>query len=229
MEENQNPAQAMPSVAVKPTVSFTYGHGWNTMKKMFPEYLLILFIILIFSLPLGLVNGFAERDSFGHAFFSVFNVIYSLIILAPLQYGANLLALKGVRGEPFKVNEIFMAYRQTLQIVLANILVSVIVVLGFVMLIVPGIIFACKLSMVPYLVMDKNMEAVEAIRTSWNLTKGYSWTIFGMGLLCIPIFIAGLICLGIGVLPAIIWINLAFAGMYWAIETDKAKLPKASG
>jgi hypothetical protein len=217
MEETPNPGTVQAAV-IKATAGDTFGHGWNTMKKYFPELLLTLFIIILFSLPMGLVNAFADKDSFGFIFFSLFNVAYGLIIMAPLSYGARLICLKAVRGEPVNVNEIFSAYRNTLQIALANLLVGVIVALGFVMLIVPGIIFACKLSMVPYLVMDKNMPAVEAVRASWNMTGGYSWTIFGMGLLTCLIFLAGLIMLVVGIFPAIIWITLAFAGMYEAIE-----------
>jgi hypothetical protein len=208
---------------IQPTVSSAFSRGWDTLKKYFPELLLILLILILFSLPMGLVNAFVDERSSGYVFFSIFNVIYGLIIMAPLSYGADLLCLKAIRGESFNVNEIFFAYRRTLQIVLANVLVGVIVGLGFVMLIIPGIIFACKLSMVPYLVMDKNMEAVEAVRTSWNITKGHSWTIFGMGVLSFFLAIGGLILLIVGIFPAIIWINLAFAAMYVGITKDAGR------
>ena len=211
------------------TVSGTFSHGWETMKKFFPELLLILLILGLFSLPMGLVNSFVDERSFGYIFFSIFNAAYGLIIMAPLSYGASLLCLKAVRGESFNVNEIFFAYRRTLQIALANILVGVVVGLGFVLLIVPGIIFACKLSMVPYLVMDRNMEAVEAVRTSWNITKGYSWTIFGMGFLSFFIILAGVILLIVGVFPAIIWISVAFAAMYEGINVEEKGRQTADG
>jgi len=211
------------------TVSGTFSHGWETMKKFFPELLLILLILGLFSLPMGLVNSFVDERSFGYIFFSIFNAAYGLIIMAPLSYGASLLCLKAVRGESFNVNEIFFAYRRTLQIALANILVGIVVGLGFVLLIVPGIIFACKLSMVPYLVMDRNMEAVEAVRTSWNITKGYSWTIFGMGFLSFFIILAGVILLIVGVFPAIIWISVAFAAMYEGINVEEKGRQTADG
>ena len=211
------------------TVSGTFSHGWETMKKFFPELLLILLILGLFSLPMGLVNSFVDERSFGYIFFSIFNAAYGLIIMAPLSYGASLLCLKAVRGESFNVNEIFFAYRRTLQIALANILVGVVVGLGFELLIVPGIIFACKLSMVPYLMMDRNMEAVEAVRTSWNITKGYSWTIFGMGFLSFFIILAGVILLIVGVFPAIIWISVAFAAMYEGINVEEKGRQAADG
>ncbi len=54
------------------------------------------------------------------------------------------------------------------------------------------------------------------------MTRGYAVKIFLMGLLAIPIGIAGLICFGVGIIPAIMWIRCAFASMYFAVcEIEK--------
>lgn len=57
------------------------------------------------------------------------------------------------------------------------------------------------------------MEATEAIRESWRMTTGHSGKIFLMGLLAIPVFMAGML-LGIGIVLSIMWISLAFAAIY---------------
>ena len=154
----------------------------------------------------------------------LFNLIYSLLILIPISYGSSWVFLKAVRGEPFRVQDIFFAYQQFGNIILANILVFLIVGAGFMMLIVPGIIFACKLSFVPYLVMDEKMEAADAVRKSWNMTKGHTGTIFLMGIVSFFVGLGGLICFIIGIFPAVIWISLAFACIYWVV----AKKPGAT-
>ena len=102
--------------------------------------------------------------------------------------------------------------------VLANLLVGVIVIIGFALLIVPGIIFACKLAFTPYLVVDRKMAVIEAVKESWRMTGGHSWKVFLIGLLGIPVCIAGLICLGVGVIISIMWITLAFASLYHAVS-----------
>ncbi len=71
-----------------------------------------------------------------------------------------------------------------------------------------------KLAFVPYLVTDRKMDATDAIRESWRMTTGHSTTIFLMGLLTIPLAIAGLILLGVGIVIASMWIGLAFAAIY---------------
>jgi hypothetical protein len=95
------------------------------------------------------------------------------------------------------------------------------------MLIVPGIIFACKLSFVPFLVMESKSDAADAIAQSWIMTSGYTFKIFLMGLLAIPIIIGGLICLVIGIIPAFIWVSIASVSMYYAVSTIKPASPQS--
>jgi uncharacterized membrane protein len=220
MTEQQTPE--MPAgVIIDPGYSGAFSHGWQTMKKYFIELLLVIFVLILLSLPLGLVNSFADSDTFGFSIFTLFNIAYGIIVLGPVSYGVNWLFLRAVRNEPFKTYDMFMAFQNIWNVVIASILVSVIVGIGFALLIVPGIIFACRLAFVSFLVMDQKLDAMEAVKKSWAMTKGYSWTIFGMAIMSFFIAIAGLICLGVGIFPAIIWIESAFAALYWGVVTKK--------
>jgi uncharacterized membrane protein len=217
MEIIQNKEMLNQAQFPEPTVSGVFGHGWEILKKYFPELLLVLFVQMLLSLPMGFGNMFFPVHSGGMFTTGLFNLVYAVLILMPVSYGCSWVYLKAVRGEPFKVTDIFFAYQSFGNILLANLLVGLIVGAGFVMLIIPGIIFACKLSFVPYLVMDEKMEAVDAIRKSWNMTKGFSWTIFLMGVVSAFVGLGGLICFVIGIFPAIIWISLAFAAIYMSV------------
>jgi uncharacterized membrane protein len=221
MEIIQNDEKRNQSQLPEPTVSGSFGHGWEVLKKHFPELLLVMFIQMLLSLPMGFGGRFFS-PYFGMFTYGLFNLVYSLLVVAPVGYGASWVFLKAVRGESFQVQDMFFAYQSFGNILVANILVFLIVMAGFIMLIVPGIIFACKLAFVPYLVMDEKMDAAEAIRKSWNMTKGYSWTIFLMGILSFFVGIGGLICFIVGIFPAVIWISLAFACIYWVVSI-KAK------
>jgi uncharacterized membrane protein len=218
MTEQQTPE--MPaSVIIESTYSGAFGHGWDTMKKYFIELLLVIFVLILFSIPMAIMNSFVDRDTFGSSAFTIFIIAYGIIILGPISFGANWIFLKAARHESFKTYDMFMAFQYIWKVVVANILVSIIVSIGFVLLIVPGIIFACRLAFVSYLVMDEKMEAIEAIKKSWEMTRGYSWTIFGMAIMSFFICLAGLICLVVGIFPAIIWIESSFASLYWAVAT----------
>jgi uncharacterized membrane protein len=204
------------------TVSGVFDHSWKILKKNIPELLLLMFLEMLLSMPIGFGNTVFSIDYSGSLTQNMFSVIYGLLVVMPVNYGASWVFLKAVRGESFRVQEIFFAYQRLGQVILANVLVFLIVGAGLVMLIVPGIIFACKLAFVPYLVMDEKMEAADAVRKSWQMTKGHTGTIFLMGLVSFFIGIGGLICFIIGIFPAVIWISLAFAAIYWVVST-KAK------
>ena len=201
----------------EPTVSGVFGHSWEILKRYIPELLLVLFVEMLLSLPMGFGNMFFPMHFPGMFTTGLFNLVYAVLVLMPVSYGCSWVYLKAVRGEPFKVQDIFFAYQSFGNILIANILVFLIVGAGFVMLIVPGIIFACKLSFVPYLVMDEKMEAVDAIRKSWNMTKGSTGTIFLMGIVSFFVALGGFICFFIGIFPAMIWISLAFASIYMTV------------
>jgi len=112
--------------------------------------------------------------------------------------------------------------------VIAGLVTTIIIVIGLFMLIVPGIIFACRLAFVPFLVIDQKMEAMEALKTSWAMTKGHGWTVFFMGLLAFCIVIAGLLVLLFGVLISAMWISAAFAILYHSVYL-KEGIPETNG
>ena len=110
-----------------------------------------------------------------------------------------------------------------LNIILANLLVFALVILGFIALIIPGIIIGCRLMFVSYLVMDKKLDPIEAVEKSWKLTRGHAWKIFFMGFVSIFIFIFGLCMLIVGIFPAMIWISGSFASLYESVLREKEK------
>ena len=72
--------------------------------------------------------------------------------------------------------------------------------------------------------MDRKMDPVDAVKESWRMTRGRTGDIFLMGLLAALIWIAGIICLGVGIIPAVMWTRCAFASMYYAVtEAEKQK------
>ena len=119
------------------------------------------------------------------------------------------------------MKEMFDGFRHNyMNIILANLLTFAIIGIGIVFLIIPGIIIACRLAFVPYLVMDKNLDPVAAVEKSWEMTKGHGWKIFGMGLLAIPVFIIGLVCFIVGAVVSVMWIYTAFTALYHAIDLE---------
>jgi uncharacterized membrane protein len=108
-----------------------------------------------------------------------------------------------------------------LHIILANLLVFALVVLGLFALIIPGIIIACRLAFVSYIVMDKKLDPIEAVELSWKLTRGHGWQVFLMGFVSIFIVLIGLLLFIVGIFPALIWVCSSFAALYESILREK--------
>jgi hypothetical protein len=214
--------QAQPTnVNLQPTVGASYGRSWEVMSKNFLELLLVMVIYIVATIPIGLGRAGAEASGlgFGGVMLGLFSIAYGLFIAGPLSYGMAYVFLKVIRGETFDIADLFECFKSNyLNIVLANLLVGAIIIAGILVFIIPGIIFACKLAFVPYLVMDKKLEVIEAVKTSWNMTRGHALTIFLMGLLSIPIAILGLILIIVGIVPAAMWIEGAFAAIYHSVD-----------
>jgi Membrane domain of glycerophosphoryl diester phosphodiesterase len=91
-------------------------------------------------------------------------------------------------------------------ILLVSILVALIVGVGFILLIIPGIIFAVKLIVaIPALVVE-NRRGTDAISRSWSLTTGHFWHVLGTWL--VAAIIAALVS----------GIFTAFGGTNWFVR-----------
>lgn len=203
----------------EPNVSESLGDGWQVMKKYFFPLLIIVIITAIIQ---GLFKVEYKTDGQINpliGFAILLGIAFFLFVQPIVMYGSNLIFLNAVRDREPDMKLLFSGFQHNyLNIVLANLITTIIVGVGFVFLIIPGIIFGCRLIFVPYLVMDKKLEAIKAVETSWQMTKGYGWTIFKLILMSILIVIGGLICLVIGVFPAIVWLASSWASMYQAVE-----------
>ena len=220
IEEKENVPQN--SVVLAPGVVSSYKNGWRQLWKYFLELFLIGIIFVIITSP-EMWSRSTDAASVGDVLSDIvlLDIVlfaYGLLIVGPVEYGTLSAYLKAARGDKLEIKDMFAAFRNYWNAVLANLLVDIIVLVGFILLIVPGIIFACKLAFVHYLVVDQKMGVIEAVKGSWRMTNGHAWQVFLIGLLAIPISIAGLICFGVGIIIAMMWVSLAYGSLYHAVS-----------
>lgn len=201
-----------------PTAGDAYGAAWNIMWKAFAGLLAVSIIYGIISGPPAMFQW--QMDDFAWFIFpfALFAIGFGIFISGPIGYSTKWVYLKAVRGEPFELKDMFAVFQRNYwNAVAANVVVGLIVGFGFVMLIVPGIIFAIRLAFVPYLIIDREMELTQALNKSWEMTKGYGGQIFLMGIIAFFVVILGLLAFFFGVIISAIWISVAFATMYQAV------------
>ncbi len=86
-------------------------------------------------------------------------------------------------------------------------LMGIAIVLGIFAFIIPGVYLIIRTFMAPYLMIDKNLGIEQALRQSWDKTKGYAWAILSvlavMLLITLPSVlpaIGGLIAVGLTII-----------------------------
>lgn len=224
-------------IRLRPTLGGSFSNGWQVMKNYFLYLLLVVILMGMIDSPggfkinvdsgdYGFIHGFPlGADNFfvtiGVLFLILFGFAYYFLVVPVFKYSAKLIYIDAVREKEIELRKLIAGFNNYLNIILANLLKSALLAMGILFFIIPGIIIACRLAFVSYLVMDKNLDPIQAIEQSWHLTRGTGWTIFGMGILSIFIFIFGLLLLFIGVFPAIIWIHTSFASLYQAALNRK--------
>ncbi len=208
---------------IEPGVGTSLSNGWQRMWPNFGPLFLIFLIYILFGLPnwiFSFFSGLAQLPPFTAYFISM---VYSVLILYPLGYGVAYAALRAARGERPWVPDLFAPFENYWAAVFAYILVVLLTIVGIFLFIIPGVIIACKLAFVPYLIVDRRMSCLDAISESWKLTTGHAWQVFGLNLLGVCIGLLGLLCLVVGIIPAIFWVSCAMASLYHAVVTSKSK------
>jgi len=209
---------------LKPTVDSAFSHGWNCTWKNFFELLLAQIVVFAAATPI-----IVSSVIFGHYYYydgpglGLFLFFYGYLVLVPMRYGMAKIFLQTARGTRCSVSGFGAAFSNYLHVILSAFIIQVLVSVGLIFFIVPGILLACRLAFVPYLVTDRKLDAIDAIQTSWRMTQGYTLNIFLIYFLFIPIQIAGFLALVVGAIPASMWCGTSLASMYHAIEVKNRK------
>jgi len=206
-----------------------YSKGWNVAFATFIELIVVTLVYAFIQIPTGAFQYKTDHFEWFMIPIAMLAIGYGIFISGPIGMSADWVFLKAVRREKIEIKDMFSVFeRNYWNAVLAGLIKFMIIGLGFLMLIVPGIIFACRLAFVNYLIIDRKMEAIEALKASWAMTRGHGWTIFGMALLAFLIIIAGLLCFFFGVFIAAMWISAAFAVLYHSVYLKKG-IPATNG
>jgi uncharacterized membrane protein len=123
----------------------------------------------------------------------------SLVVLSLIATGATVFIVsESYLGRPLTAREALMRATPYMgRILIASLLMAVVIGLGFLLLLFPGVILAVGLAVaIPAVVLESGQSASGALSRSWELTRGSRWRIFGLGitlfvLLYIPVVAIG--------------------------------------
>ena len=132
---------------------------------------------------------------------SVVEILVTLILF-PLGVGLGLLGIRRAAGKETPVSTLWEPYSQAIPLIVMFVMMAVLIVAGFFLLVLPGIYLSIAYSFAPYLIVEKNMGAWEALETSRKAITQYWWRYFGLMLVALLLIIIGSIPLLIG----LVWV-----------------------
>lgn len=197
--------------------------GWNAAINHMGFFVLSLLGAWIITLVISYTSQGMNRGGMG-LLGSVVSIISMLVSFA-ISLGFIKTGLRLSNGQEPTFNDFVPVWPQYWQFVLAAIIFGAIVFVGFVLLIVPGIIAMLGLQFYGYFLAEKGMGAVPSLKASWQATKGSRGNLFLLlivnGLVCL----LGLLVLGIGLFVALPTVMVATAYVYRKLAVGQEVIP----
>ena len=187
---------------------------------------LVYFIIssIISSIPIP-GTSIGPFDISGTPIPSIALPVLSVLVSGAFSIGLCLYFMNVARRNNPELANIFAGFNQFIQALIAGVLVSIITFLGTLLFLIPGIIAGLGLSQTYYIMADEpGISAIDAMKQSWEMTKGYKVKILLLGLSFIPWFFLSIFTLFIGFLWLMPYMYTSFANLYLQMRGDKPSL-----
>ncbi len=163
--------------------------GWELFKQNIGGFVGFSFLYLV------AVGGSGQIPYVGW--------LIQTLIGAPLAAGFFIVADKIAKGQTHEFNDFFKGFDHMMQLVIGNLVMSVLIVLGLILLIVPGIYLAVAYGMFVPIVVFARMEFWPALELSRKVVTKNWGNFFVLVLVYIGIALLGFLALGVGILAAL--------------------------
>ncbi len=167
------------------------------------------------------LNSFRYRLPFSKPVYYLFAISLWVIYIL-MSIGFIKVSLMLSRDQKPPISELFLNWNAFIPYVLGCICYGLTVLGGFILLIIPGIIFMIMFQMSPFLIVDKGLGPIAALKRSRAITKGSKGRLAVFGLLVLLLNLGGLLCLLVGLFFTVAITYIAMAYIYDRLENAPA-------
>lgn len=186
--------------------------GWQTLKQNFWFFVLVLVISGLVTQVPSMLGG---KEGAAAGLFGLTAWLLQMLI----NLGLNKIALMFHDGAKPTWKELFMQYPLLLKYLGASILFGLMVAIGLVLLVVPGIYLAIKYAFFGFVMVDKKTGVMDSLKASAKLTDGVKWELFGFGIVMCILNMLGALALMIGLFVTVPISLMASAYVYRKLES----------
>jgi hypothetical protein len=199
--------------------------GWNTMKNNFWFFFGILVVAWVVVYIPYIIGSLLRNTSF--LFYLLFTLIGWAVQLM-VSIGLIRISLKFYSGETPEFNDLFRFKGYFWRYLGGSLLLAIMVMVGFMLFIIPGVIWAILFQFYAFLIIDKNLGIMDSFKRSGEITKSVRWKLLGFGLLLVLINYLGVLVFLVGLFATIPTTMLAYAWVYRKLLDQTPQLTAAS-
>jgi uncharacterized membrane protein len=119
-----------------------------------------------------------------------------ILITGPMTLGLYIFTLAFLNEESLEFKRIFSGFKFYFKALFASVIYLVVVLIGFVLFIIPGIVFAMMFSQVYFIIADNpEVGVIEAFKQSKAMMHGHKWQFFILSLRYAFYFLLGIFTL----------------------------------
>ena len=166
--------------------------GWEAFLAHYTVFVPVVFL----SLAISFISNYIGKD--GLSTITVATVVLGSIAQVIIGMGLTKIALKITRGEPVAFDDAFSTAHLFFSYLGANLLYGLIVAAGFLLLIIPGVLWMVTYWLFQYILIDKESGALVSLSEAKHISKGVRWPLFKFMMVVIALNIAGAITFMIG-------------------------------
>jgi len=200
--------------------------GWKSFKEnkwLFVQVSLLYFLVSIVPSIIDFISnmGNIADDPIFKVLSVVINIAFFILgLIIPIGYTYILLSV--VDGVSVGVRDLFSTRGIFWKFLLASIVSSIMIAVGFFLLIIPGVFLTVSFIFWGYIVVDQKVSAIQSLKKSYHMTKGYRWRMLGFLAMAFLINIVGFILIGLGLLVTVPVTALALTHLYRHIRHQQS-------
>lgn len=186
----------------------------NFAKEKLSGNLGSIWKILIIALGISLATGIVFGILFNNMDADILDSLLGILMM-PLGIGTTAFFVSLIENTNFEAKDLFKYYHDFVKIIGVTVLMGLIVMLGYICFIIPGIILTLSYSLVPIILIKKpELGIVETLKYSREKMQGHKLDAFVLGLSFIGWAILGTLTFGILYIWLFPYMQLTFTKFY---------------
>ena len=199
----------------------TLSEAWRGLKGFKLKcHIALTFYFLVFlgvGILFGVLIGVLAATGADETVIAVLGLVVQLVITVvalPMGVAIMIMAMRHQHEKPVSAGEIFRHFGSTLSLMLAYILQMILIMIGLVLLVLPGLYLMIAYMYAMPLIVEKKMSVWQALETSRKAITRVWFRFFGLLMLVSLINMLGILTLGIAWIWTIPWSVLAMSMVY---------------